>query len=83
MHCRHFSNNTTNSALIVENSKKIHRTTSILPQKSRCSQGRKFKKIQHLISTHSLTDALDSLEKSGISGDFALFMIQNIQLLEV
>jgi hypothetical protein len=39
--------------------------------------------LKKLISQRNLTESLDLLEKSGVSGDFALFIIQNIQLMEV
>ncbi|MFM6081179.1 MAG: hypothetical protein ACKPCI_22160 [Dolichospermum sp.] len=39
--------------------------------------------LKKLISQCKLTESLEVLEKSGISGDFALFIIQNIQTLEV
>jgi hypothetical protein len=38
--------------------------------------------LKKLITQRKLTESLEVLEKSGISGDFALFIIQNIQLLE-
>ena len=44
---------------------------------------RKLYQLKKLISQRKLTESLEVLEKSGISGDFALFIIQNIQLLEV
>jgi hypothetical protein len=44
---------------------------------------RKLYQLKNLINQHQLTESLEMLEKSGISGDFALFIIQNIQLLEV
>jgi hypothetical protein len=43
----------------------------------------KLCQLKKLITQGKLTESLDLLEKSGISGDFALFMIQNIQTLEV
>jgi DNA-binding HxlR family transcriptional regulator len=43
----------------------------------------KLYQLKKLITQGKLTESLEVLEKSGISGDFALFMIQNIQLLEV
>lgn len=43
----------------------------------------KFYQLRKLISQRKLTESLEVLEKSGISGDFALFIIQNIQELEV
>ena len=42
---------------------------------------RKLYQLKKLISQRKLS--LEVLEKSGISGDFALFIIQNIQTLEV
>lgn len=43
----------------------------------------KVYQLKKLISQRKLTESLEVLEKSGISGDFALFIIQNIQTLEV
>ncbi|MFM5958052.1 MAG: hypothetical protein ACKOQ2_12965 [Dolichospermum sp.] len=43
----------------------------------------KLYQLKKLISQRKLTESLEVLEKSGISGDFALFIIQNIQTLEV
>jgi hypothetical protein len=43
----------------------------------------KLYQLKKLITQRKLTESLDVLEKSGISGDFALFIIQNIQTLEV
>ena len=43
----------------------------------------KLYQLKKLISQRKLTESLEMLEKSGISGDFALFIIQNIQTLEV
>jgi hypothetical protein len=42
----------------------------------------KVYQLKNLISQRNLTESLDLLEKSGVSGDFALFVIQNIQLME-
>ncbi|MFM6870042.1 MAG: hypothetical protein ACKPKQ_08595 [Dolichospermum sp.] len=42
--------------------------------------GGKFYQLKKLIGQRKLTETLEVLEKSGISGDFALFVIQNIQL---
>jgi hypothetical protein len=39
-------------------------------------------RLKKLITQRNLTESLDLLEKSGVSGDFALFVIQNIQLME-
>ncbi|AFW97312.1 MULTISPECIES: hypothetical protein [unclassified Anabaena] len=47
------------------------------------SQQERFNYLQSLVSDRQLTESLEMLEKSGISGDFALFIIQNIQTLEV
>jgi hypothetical protein len=55
-------------------------TTPILHQLHGVSQVFRLKK---LITQRNLTESLDLLEKSGVSGDFALFVIQNIQLMEV
>jgi hypothetical protein len=55
-------------------------TTPILHQLHGVSQVFRLKK---LIIQRNLTESLDLLEKSGVSGDFALFIIQNIQTLEV
>lgn len=44
---------------------------------------RKLYQLKKLISQRKLSESLEVLENSGISGDFALFIIQNIQLLEV
>jgi hypothetical protein len=54
--------------------------TPILHQLHGVSQVFRLKK---LITQRNLTESLDLLEKSGFSGDFALFVIQNIQLMEV
>jgi hypothetical protein len=43
----------------------------------------RLRQLKKLINQHQLSESLELLEKSGISGDFALFIIQNIQLLEV
>ncbi|MBD2281394.1 hypothetical protein [Aphanizomenon flos-aquae] len=43
----------------------------------------RLRQLKKLISQRKLTESLEVLEQSGISGDFALFMIQNIQTLEV
>ncbi|QEI41218.1 hypothetical protein BMF77_01802 [Dolichospermum sp. UHCC 0315A] len=43
----------------------------------------KLYQLKKLINQRKLSESLELLEKSGISGDFALFIIQNIQLLEV
>ncbi|MFM6622139.1 MAG: hypothetical protein ACKPJO_26380 [Dolichospermum sp.] len=40
----------------------------------------KFYQLKNLIGQRKLTETLEVLEKSGISGDFALFIIQNIQM---
>ena len=40
-------------------------------------------RLKKSINQRNLTESLDLLEKSGVSGDFALFVIQNIQTLEV
>ncbi|MFM6252296.1 MAG: hypothetical protein ACKPEQ_24640 [Dolichospermum sp.] len=40
----------------------------------------KFYQLKKLIAQRKLTESLEVLEKSGISGDFALFIIQNIQM---
>ncbi|MFM5959360.1 MAG: hypothetical protein ACKOQ2_19730 [Dolichospermum sp.] len=40
----------------------------------------KFYHLKKLIGQRKLTESLEVLEKSSISGDFALFIIQNIQL---
>jgi len=63
-------------------------TTPILHQIHGVSQvsGKKnarLRQLKNLINQHQLTESLEMLEKSGISGDFALFIIQNIQTLEV
>ncbi|MFM6819080.1 MAG: hypothetical protein ACKPKB_23235 [Dolichospermum sp.] len=42
--------------------------------------GGKFYQLKKLIAQRKLTESLEVLEKSGISGDFALFIIQNIQM---
>ncbi|MFM5960306.1 MAG: hypothetical protein ACKOQ2_24645 [Dolichospermum sp.] len=42
--------------------------------------GGKFYQLKKLIGQRKLTETLEVLEKSGISGDFALFIIQNIQM---
>ena len=43
----------------------------------------KLYQLKNLINQHQFSESLEVLEKSGISGDFALFIIQNIQTLEV
>ena len=43
----------------------------------------KVYQLKKLINQHQFSESLEMLEKSGISGDFALFIIQNIQILEV
>ncbi|MFM6081762.1 MAG: hypothetical protein ACKPCI_25175 [Dolichospermum sp.] len=43
----------------------------------------KLYQFKKLISQRKLSKSLEVLERSGISGDFALFIIQNIQTLEV
>jgi hypothetical protein len=43
----------------------------------------KLYQLKKLITQRKLTETLELLENSGISGDFALFIIQNIQTLEV
>jgi hypothetical protein len=43
----------------------------------------RLRQLKKIISQRKLSESLELLEKSGISGDFALFMIQNIQTLEV
>ena len=40
-------------------------------------------RLKKLITQRNLAESLDLLEKSGVSGDFALFIVQNIQLMEV
>jgi uncharacterized protein YejL (UPF0352 family) len=47
------------------------------------SQQERFNQLQSFVVNCQLTESLEVLEKSGISGDFALFIIQNIQTLEV
>jgi hypothetical protein len=42
----------------------------------------KLYQLKKLVSQRKLTESLEVLEKSGISGDFALFVLQNIQTLE-
>ncbi|MFM6366780.1 MAG: hypothetical protein ACKPGN_00875 [Dolichospermum sp.] len=42
----------------------------------------KFYQLKNLIGQRKLTESLEVLEKSGISGDFALFVIQNIQNIQ-
>ncbi|MFM6860343.1 MAG: hypothetical protein ACKPKG_06745 [Dolichospermum sp.] len=42
--------------------------------------GGKFYQLKKLIGQRKLTESLEVLEKSSISGDFALFIIQNIQM---
>ena len=44
---------------------------------------KKLYQLKKLISQRKLSESLELLEKSSISGDFALFVLQNIQLLEV
>jgi hypothetical protein len=63
-------------------------TTQILHQVHGFSQvsGKKngrLRQLKNLINQHQFSESLEMLEKSGISGDFALFIIQNIQTLEV
>jgi hypothetical protein len=43
----------------------------------------RLRQLKKIISQRKLTESLELLENSGISGDFALFIIQNIQTLEV
>ena len=43
----------------------------------------KLYQLKKLINQRKLSESLEVLEKSGISGDFALFVLVNIQLLEV
>ena len=43
----------------------------------------KLYQLKKLVSQRKLTESLELLENSGISGDFALLIIQNIQTLEV
>ena len=43
----------------------------------------KLYQLKKLINQRKLSESLELLEKSGISGDFALFIIKNIQTLEV
>ena len=69
-------------------STKNNETTSILHQLHGVSQDftkkiGTFYQLKKIISQRELTESLELLEKSGISGDFALFVIQNIQTLEV
>jgi DNA-binding HxlR family transcriptional regulator len=40
----------------------------------------RLRQLKKLISQCKLSESLEVLENSGISGDFALFVIQNIQL---
>jgi hypothetical protein len=65
------------SIFVPSSTKKL--TIPILHQLHGDSQVFRLKKI---ISQRKLTESLDLLEKSGVSGDFALFIIQNIQLME-
>jgi hypothetical protein len=44
---------------------------------------RKLYQLKKLINQRKFSESLELLENSGISGDFALFIIQNIQTLEV
>ncbi len=59
--------------------------TSILHQLHGVSQVspknlERLRQLKKLISQCKLSESLEVLENSGISGDFALFVIQNIQL---
>ena len=56
----------------------IHEFSQVFSQKVG-----KLYQLKNLVSQRKLTESLELLEKSGISGDFALFIIQNIQTLEV
>jgi predicted deacetylase len=63
-------------------------TTTILHQVHGFSQVStkkvgKYYQLKKLINQRKFTKSLEVLEKSGISGHFALFIIQNIQTLEV
>ena len=56
----------------------LHGFSQVSPKKVE-----RLRQLKKTISQRKLTESLEVLEKSGISGDFALLMIQNIQLLEV
>jgi hypothetical protein len=56
----------------------LHGFSQVSPKKN----GR-LRQLKKLINQRKLTESLEMLEKTGISGDFALFIIQNIQTLEV
>lgn len=56
-------------------------TTEILSQAS--TKSPVVLEISKYISLRSLTDALDLLEKHGITGDVALFTLASLQTLEV
>lgn len=62
--------------------KNILHETHVVCQVSSKKVG-KFYQLKKLISQRKLSESLEMLEKSGISGDFALFILQNIQLMEV
>ena len=69
-------------------STKIFKSTPIIHNLHGFSQdsGKKnarLRQLKNLINQHQFSESLEVLEKSGISGDFALFIIQNIQTLEV
>jgi hypothetical protein len=69
-------------------SRKNIEATNILHQLHGVSQDSwenlgKLYQLKKLITQRKLSESLELLENSGISGDFALFMIQNIQTLEV
>ncbi|MFM6223704.1 MAG: hypothetical protein ACKPDM_25710, partial [Dolichospermum sp.] len=59
---------------------------SIIHNPQRFSQDSKkvgrLRQLKKLIGQRKLTESLEVLEKSGISGDFALFVIQNIQNIQ-
>ena len=56
----------------------LHGFSQVSPKKN----GR-LRQLKKLINQRKLSESLEVLEKSGISGDFALFILQNIQTLEV
>lgn len=54
-------------------------TTRILPQSP--TKNQVVSEISNYISSGALTNALEFLEKRGITGDVALFLVANLQLL--
>jgi len=61
----------------------VNQFNRILTQVTPQNQASRISELSNYISRRHLTDALEVLEKSSVTGDLAIFMLANLQSLEV